>query len=117
MLYSRDNRELDLLLFWEVCDFVSRVDRVLSRPGGSLLLAGRSGVGRHTATSLVSHMLGYTLFTPKISRGYTLKQFSNDLKTVTYNFLQHALTDNCIVLAIVLIVFPLLLYQVFPFQI
>ncbi|KAM9359311.1 cytoplasmic dynein 2 heavy chain 1 isoform 6-T6 [Symphorus nematophorus] len=82
VLYSRDNRELDLLLFWEVCDFVSRVDRVLSRPGGSLLLAGRSGVGRHTATCLVSHMHGYTLFTPKISRGYTLKHFSNDLKTV-----------------------------------
>ncbi|KAK5608849.1 Cytoplasmic dynein 2 heavy chain 1 [Crenichthys baileyi] len=81
-LYSRDNKELDLLLFWEVCDFVSRVDRVLSRPGGSLLLAGRSGVGRHTATCLVSHMHGYTLFTPKISRGYTLKHFSSDLKMV-----------------------------------
>lgn len=82
VLYSRDNRELDLLLFREVCDFVSRVDRVLSRPGGSLLLAGRSGVGRHTATCLVSHMHGYTLFTPKISRGYNLKHFNNDLKTV-----------------------------------
>ncbi|XP_047247257.1 cytoplasmic dynein 2 heavy chain 1 isoform X2 [Girardinichthys multiradiatus] len=81
-LYSRDNKELDLLLFWEVCDFVSRVDRVLSRPGGSLLLAGRSGAGRHTATCLVSHMHGYTLFTPKISRGYTLKHFSSDLKMV-----------------------------------
>uniref|UniRef100_A0A8C8DIA2 Dynein cytoplasmic 2 heavy chain 1 n=1 Tax=Oryzias sinensis TaxID=183150 RepID=A0A8C8DIA2_9TELE len=82
MLYNRDNKELDLLLFWEVCDFVSRVDRVLSRPGGSLLLAGRSGVGRHTAACLVSHMHGYALFTLKISRGYTLKNFSNDLKMV-----------------------------------
>lgn len=111
MLYSRDNRELDLLLFWEVCDFVSRVDRVLSRPGGSLLLAGRSGVGRHTATYLVSHMHGYTLSTPKISRGYTLKHFSNDLKTVRVDhrfyrftlcqanqFFQNALRDNCSVL-------------------
>ncbi|XP_071001653.1 cytoplasmic dynein 2 heavy chain 1-like, partial [Oncorhynchus clarkii lewisi] len=82
VLYGRDNRELDLLLFWEVCHFVSRVDRVLSRPGGSLLLAGRSGVGRRTATSLVSHMHGYTLYTPKISRGYSLKHFNNDLKNV-----------------------------------
>ncbi|XP_029026743.1 cytoplasmic dynein 2 heavy chain 1 isoform X2 [Betta splendens] len=82
VLYSRDNRELDLLLFWEVCDFVSRVDRVLSRPGGSLLLAGRSGVGRHTATCLVSHMHGYTVITPKISRGYSLKHFNSDLKTM-----------------------------------
>ncbi|XP_062329494.1 dynein cytoplasmic 2 heavy chain 1 [Osmerus eperlanus] len=80
--YGRDNRELDLLLFWEVCDFVSRVDRVLSRPRGSLLLAGRSGVGRRTATCLVAHMHGYTLYTPKISRGYTLKHFNNDLKSV-----------------------------------
>ncbi|XP_061923239.1 dynein cytoplasmic 2 heavy chain 1 isoform X1 [Entelurus aequoreus] len=82
VLYSRDNRELDLLLFWEVCDFVSRLDRVLSRPGGSLLLAGRSGVGRHTATFLVSHMHAYSLVTPKISRGYSLKHFKTDLKTV-----------------------------------
>lgn len=80
--YRRDCRELDLLVFQEVCEFVSRVDRVLSRPGGSLLLAGRSGVGRHTATHLVSHMHGYTLFTPKVSRGYSLKQFNSDLKSV-----------------------------------
>ncbi|XP_071990308.1 cytoplasmic dynein 2 heavy chain 1 isoform X1 [Engystomops pustulosus] len=80
--FSRDNRELDILLFHEVLDFMSRVDRVLSFPGGSLLLAGRSGVGRRTVTSLVSHMHGAALFTPKISRGYELKQFKNDLKQV-----------------------------------
>ncbi|KAG7470921.1 hypothetical protein MATL_G00119020 [Megalops atlanticus] len=82
VLYGRDNRELDILLFHEVLDYMSRVDRVLSCPGGSLLLAGRSGVGRRTATSVVSHMHGAVLFTPKISRGYGLKQFKTDLKTV-----------------------------------
>ncbi|XP_075448514.1 cytoplasmic dynein 2 heavy chain 1 isoform X2 [Ascaphus truei] len=80
--YSRDNRELEILLFHEVLDYMSRVDRVLSVPGGSLLLAGRSGVGRRTVTSLVSHMHGAVLFTPKISRGYELKQFKNDLKQI-----------------------------------
>ncbi|KAI1893942.1 hypothetical protein AGOR_G00128840 [Albula goreensis] len=82
VLYGRDNRELDILLFHEVLDYMSRVDRVLSCPGGSLLLAGRSGVGRRTAACVVSHMHGATLFTPKISRGYGLKQFKSDLKTV-----------------------------------
>ncbi|KPP72256.1 cytoplasmic dynein 2 heavy chain 1-like [Scleropages formosus] len=81
-LYGRDNREVDLLLFREVLDYMSRVDRVLSYPGGSLLLAGRCGVGRHTATSVVSHMHGAALFTPKIVRGYGLKHFKGDLKTV-----------------------------------
>ncbi|XP_068122972.1 cytoplasmic dynein 2 heavy chain 1 isoform X2 [Hyperolius riggenbachi] len=80
--FSRDNRELDILLFHEVLDYISRVDRMLSLPGGSILLAGRSGVGRRTVTSLVSHMHGAVLVTPKISRGYELKQFKNDLKQV-----------------------------------
>uniref|UniRef100_A0ABM5FWF4 Cytoplasmic dynein 2 heavy chain 1 n=2 Tax=Agamidae TaxID=81953 RepID=A0ABM5FWF4_9SAUR len=80
--YARDNHEIEILLFPEVLDYVSRVDRVLSFPGGSLLLAGCSGVGRRTVTSLVSHMHGAILITPKISRGYDMKQFKNDLKHV-----------------------------------
>ena len=59
------------------------MDRVLTMPGGSLLLAGRSGVGRRTAVTLVSHMQQMELHTPKISRGYGLKQFKNDLKNVS----------------------------------
>lgn len=81
--YGRDNQNLDILLFQEVLEYVSRIDRVLSFPGGSLLLAGCSGVGRRTITSLVSHMHGAVLFSPKISRGYELKQFKNDLKHVS----------------------------------
>ncbi|KAL8191062.1 UNVERIFIED_CONTAM: Cytoplasmic dynein 2 heavy chain 1, partial [Gekko kuhli] len=80
--YGRDNQEIEILLFPEVLDYVSRVDRVLSFPGGSLLLAGHSGVGRRTVTSLVSHMHGSLLITPKISRGYEMKHFKNDLKHV-----------------------------------
>ncbi|KAM7436007.1 Cytoplasmic dynein 2 heavy chain 1 [Porites harrisoni] len=80
--YARENRELDILLFREVFDNVARVDRVLTKPGGSLLMAGRSGVGRRTAAALVAHMHNIQVFTPKVSRGYGLKQFRTDLKTV-----------------------------------
>lgn len=80
---ARENRELDILFFKEVFDNVARVDRVLTKPGGSLLMAGRSGVGRRTAASLVSHMHNIQVFTPKVSRGYGLKQFKTDLKTVS----------------------------------
>lgn len=45
-------------------------------------MAGRTGVGRRTAVTLVAHMHQMTLVTPKISRGYTIKNFKNDLKTV-----------------------------------
>ena len=79
---GREHHELDILLFHEVLDHMSRVDRVLTAPGGSLLLAGRSGAGRGTAVALVTHMHQLELFTPHISRNYGLKQFRNDLKNV-----------------------------------
>src|SRR6218665_1775329 len=79
---GREHRDLDIIIFQEVLDTVARVDRVLTTPGGSLLMAGRSGVGRRTAVTLVSHMHQMEFFTPKVSRGYGMKQFKNDLKTV-----------------------------------
>lgn len=75
---------------------MSRVDRVLSFPGGSLLLAGRSGVGRRTVTSLVSHMHGAVLITPKISRGYELKHFKNDLKYVSHSMSYKLKVCKCV---------------------
>jgi len=63
-------------------DNLARVERVLTMPGGSLLLAGRSGVGRRTAVLLVAHMHHMELITPKITRSYSIKQFKSDLKTV-----------------------------------
>ncbi|CAH1776602.1 unnamed protein product [Owenia fusiformis] len=84
--YSRENMDLDILIFKEVLNNMARVDRALTMPGGSLLMAGRSGIGRRTAVSVVSHMHQMELFTPKMSRGYGLKNFKNDLKTV----MQHA---------------------------
>ncbi|XP_041357041.1 cytoplasmic dynein 2 heavy chain 1-like isoform X2 [Gigantopelta aegis] len=80
-IYSRENRDMDILIFKEVLDHMARVDRVLTRPGGSLLLAGRSGVGRRTAATIVAHMHQMHTVSPKVSRGYGLKQFKNDLKT------------------------------------
>jgi len=70
------------MVFKEVLENIARVDRVLTMPGGSLLLAGRSGVGRRTSVLLVAHMHQIELVTPKINRGYGLKQFKNDLKSV-----------------------------------
>ncbi|XP_076446844.1 LOW QUALITY PROTEIN: cytoplasmic dynein 2 heavy chain 1-like [Babylonia areolata] len=80
--YSKEMRELDVIIFKEVLENVARVDRVLTSPGGSLLLAGRSGVGRRTAVTLVSFMHNMQLFWPKVSRNYGDKQFKLDLKTV-----------------------------------
>eukprot|EP00050_Salpingoeca_kvevrii_P020215 m.95860 g.95860 ORF g.95860 m.95860 type:complete len:4292 (+) comp8765_c0_seq1:164-13039(+) len=82
--YSREFRDLDLLLFDEMLELVTSIDRVLSRPGGSLLLAGLAGVGRRSLVTLVAYMHGIEIFSPKITLGYSLKSFQVDLKTVLH---------------------------------
>jgi dynein heavy chain 2 len=48
--YEREFKELDIHLIEEVLDMIAYIERVLSMPGGCLLLAGRSGIGRKPAT-------------------------------------------------------------------
>jgi len=82
MTYERVAKELNMFLFSEILDHIVRFDRVLSQPGGSMLLAGRNGVGRRTAVTLVSYMLRMNLFSPSMTRDYNTKAFRTDLKTV-----------------------------------
>jgi dynein heavy chain 2 len=82
--YRAEYRDTDVFLFREILDGIVRCDRVLTTPGGSVLLAGRSGVGRRTAIGIVASMNNMKLFSPKVSRTYGIKQFKNDLKTVCF---------------------------------
>ncbi|XP_068211563.1 cytoplasmic dynein 2 heavy chain 1 [Palaemon carinicauda] len=80
--YSREKQELNLLIFTEVLDVMARVDRVLTVPGGSLLLAGRSGIGRRTAVTVIANLHGIKVVSPNMGIGYNIKNFRNDLKMV-----------------------------------
>ena len=82
--YEREERELHILLFPEVIANMSRLDRVLSKEGGSLLLVGRSGVGRRTCTSLIAYMHRMQFFSPNVSVGYGVKQFHAELKQILH---------------------------------
>ena len=53
--FERENRDLsDAVIVKETLDLVAACDRVLSKPGGSMLMCGKSGVGRRSAVSIVS---------------------------------------------------------------
>ncbi|GFH23299.1 uncharacterized protein HaLaN_20893 [Haematococcus lacustris] len=73
--YEREHKELNMLLFPEVLERIARFDRVLSVPGGSLLLAGPSGAGRRSCALLLAYMHHLEL-------NYDLKSFRNDMKEV-----------------------------------
>ncbi|VDO57873.1 unnamed protein product, partial [Brugia timori] len=63
-------------------EYAKLLQQAVNRYGGSLLLAGRAGMGRREAASLVANMHQMPVFSPKLTSSYGIKQFRNDLKTV-----------------------------------
>jgi dynein heavy chain 2, cytosolic len=62
--FEREHSELHVKLFEEVLQHVAYIDRVLSRPGGSMLLIGRSGVGTYICLRMLELKKRSTLFSP-----------------------------------------------------
>ena len=73
---------MKLHIIEELLELTAREERVLSRRGGNLVLCGRSGVGRKSATQLVAHMLKLEFHSPNLGRHYGTKEFRRDLKQV-----------------------------------
>ncbi len=82
--FAREHRDLGVVVIDELLDLVARCDRVLSTPGGSLLMPGRSGVGRRTAVSVVTALHQAKMVTMKMGRNYGEKQFKAELKAAMH---------------------------------
>ena len=89
-VFSRDNWDLEIYSTKELFELTSRCDRVLSTPGGSLLLAGRSGIGRKNAVGIVSAFQNAKVVSMKMGKNYSMKSFKNELKS----FMQIAGVEN-----------------------
>lgn len=85
-IYERDHKVLNLWKVPETMQRLARMERALGQAGGSILLAGRSGVGRSNCVDLAIHMLKMTKVTLCMGRDYSLKAFSAELKV----FIQRA---------------------------
>lgn len=60
----------------------SIAEHALSQPGAGLMLIGKQGLGRKSALRLVANRLNAHIFSPKISKSYTITNFKKDIKTV-----------------------------------
>lgn len=78
--YEREFKEMNIHLFDDILDQIAFAERALSKPGGHILMAGRSGVGRKTTTQLIAHMLNMNFFSPNMHRDYGMKEFKKDIK-------------------------------------
>jgi len=69
------NKELLYLL-------TANCERVLTKPGGCMLLLGRLGIGRNLAVRIVASRHNVTVISPKIRPVFNLNLFKNDIKMV-----------------------------------
>ncbi|KAI8842138.1 dynein heavy chain and region D6 of dynein motor-domain-containing protein [Chytridium lagenaria] len=80
LVYERDIQDLNLCLFPEALGTLSKIERALSHPGGSLLLMGRPGTGRSSAVRIVANMYGMHVKSISVNRSFSLKEFSICIK-------------------------------------
>ena len=78
--HERELKSLNLVVLPEILGWISRVDRVLSTPGGSMLLCGRSGVGRREVVSLCAYALRMHMVELKMTRDYGMREFKQEIK-------------------------------------
>ncbi|CAL8125661.1 unnamed protein product [Orchesella dallaii] len=73
---------MNLVLFREALEHVSRISRVISQPKGNMLIVGIGGHGRQSLSRLSSSICGYYIFEIEVNKRYKKADFREDLKKV-----------------------------------
>jgi dynein heavy chain len=78
--YGFDNKPMNLVLFNDALDHVTKIHRILRFPRGCGLLVGFGGSGKQSLTRLGTFVASYTTWTINLVRGYKEADFRADLQ-------------------------------------
>eukprot|EP00958_Prasinococcus_capsulatus_P020418 scaffold2645_cov378-Prasinococcus_capsulatus_cf.AAC.23 len=79
---TESNSPMNLVLFLDAIEHVSRICRVIRLPLGNALLLGVGGSGRQSLTRLATYIEGYELFQIEVAKGYGVTEWKDDLRKV-----------------------------------
>ncbi|XP_059165934.1 dynein axonemal heavy chain 10-like isoform X2 [Physella acuta] len=82
--YNESNTPMNLVLFDDALEHLTRIHRVLRMDRGHALLVGVGGSGKQSLCRLASYAANCKVFEIMLSRGYSENSFREDLK-VLYN--------------------------------
>jgi dynein heavy chain len=73
-------RPMNLAIFLYCAEHISRICRLLSQPGGSMLLVGVGGSGRQSLTKLAAFIMGMEVVQVEISKSYSMGDWHEDMQ-------------------------------------
>lgn len=80
--YNESNAEMNLVLFEQAIEHVTRIARIVDLPAGNALLVGVGGSGKQSLSRLASFLLQYDVFTIVVSTNYGIGDLKTDLQTL-----------------------------------
>uniref|UniRef100_I3N0B0 Dynein axonemal heavy chain 10 n=1 Tax=Ictidomys tridecemlineatus TaxID=43179 RepID=I3N0B0_ICTTR len=80
--YNEINTRMNLVLFDDALEHLTRVHRIIRMDRGHALLVGEGGSGKQSLARLAAFTAGYEVFEIMLSRGYSENSFREDLKSL-----------------------------------
>ena len=79
--YNEETKNpMNLVMFLDAIEHVSRISRVLRQPLGNALLLGVGGSGRQSLTRLASAMADFEVSQVEVAKGYGMVEWREDVK-------------------------------------
>jgi dynein heavy chain len=78
--YNENHKRMNLVLFDNALEHLTRIHRVIRMDQGHALLVGVGGSGRQSLARLAAFAAGYEVFEITLSRGYGEEELREDLK-------------------------------------
>ena len=73
---------MDLVLFNDCMEHITRIARIQFQPTGNTLLIGVGGSGKQSLSKLTAFILSYEMFRIVVTTSYTLNDLKTDIQTL-----------------------------------